>query len=431
MVQSSPHTTPFVEIDNAMEIFPDELELEEYIKKGLPLEHKASFNVSVQRNYKNTMIEEEDGFKFYKPQELEEINEQIEDFVFFKNESDKGLMKELKFIKETGMTRDVATQLDFNTRAKLELTFPELRDYNILCFKAKSNTTGRRAMVFPQENMYSKFFDCMKKFLNKYDSQHVPMLKSRIKVKFRGKYVLKIDDDTYRNFMEKIKSTISKYKLTFKLKMPMKRRLIEIESNHEKVKDMRDCMKELVGFLFPKPCVLKDESRKFDFFGMKSRAGDDYIDRLNNKFSGKAYGRWDPKSSRFLLRSDPTVRDQYLNMLETWIGAFNRKVKEFSYKLINRKAYFKFKGKAKDIACKYDAQLKYNHESRSLTIYFHEHIKEDDRLTPAAQTKIKTQEMENLRCQYDSIFQQNVLEQEVSMSFTGKNSKESKDSKFL
>jgi uncharacterized protein with von Willebrand factor type A (vWA) domain len=397
-----------VEIKNAMDIFNDEIEIEDYIRKGLSPEFKSSFNVSIMRDQRVSSYMENEDTSYYKPQELEDIKEEVENFIFYRTE--KLNLKELKFIRDIGMTRDVASQLDFNGRKKLETTFHELREYNILCFKAKANSTARRALVFPLENQYSKFFETMKKFLNKYDSVYIPMLKSRVKVKFRGKYVLQIEDDTFRNFIEKIKETINHYKLTYKVKLLVKRRLIEIESNHEKVKDMRDCMKDIMTFLFPKPC-------------------DDYIDRLNNKFSGKAYGRFDHKSKRFLLRSDPKVREHYLQMMESWVGTFNNKVKKFEYRLNNRKAYFTHRAKAKDIASRYDAQIKYNHQSKSLLVYYHEHIKEEDRTLPSTMAQMKAKDMENLRVQFDSIFFIAGLDDDMANNSGVKSMKDTKDSR--
>lgn len=412
-----------------MDIFQDEIDIDDYIRKGLPAEFKNSFNVSVMRD-KNSLhrIDQENPFINIKPQELESMKEEVENFVLFK--TDNITLKELKFIRDIGMTRDVATQLDFGMRKKLEVTFPELKEFNVLCFKAKNNSTARRAMIFPQENQYNHFFDTMKKFLNKHDSQNIPMLDSRIKVKFRGKYVLQIEDDTFRNFMDKIKDTIGKYRLNYKIKILLKRRMIEIESNHERVKDMRDCMKELMGFLFPRPCTLKDESKRYDSYGLRSLAGSNYLDKLNNKFSGKAYGRYDFKSNRFLLRSDPQVRDNFLTMLETWISRFNYTVRQLEYKLKNRKEYFKNKAKAKEIANRFDAQIKYDHKNKSLLVYYHEYIKEDERIQPEVMAKRKAQEMEHLKAQFDSIFHQYDVN-EKSHSLTSKFSKDTRDSKMM
>lgn len=411
-----------------MDIFDDEIDLDEYIRKGLPAEFKNSFNVSVMRDRKANYPESENPFVHIKPQELEEMKAEVENFVLFK--TDKITLKELKFIRDIGMTREVATQLDFAMRKKLEVAFPELKEFNVLCFKAKNNSTARRAMIFPQENNYNHFFDTMKKFLNKHDSQNIPILNSRIKVKFRGKYVLQIEDDTYRNFMTKIKETIERYHLNYKIKILLKRRMIEIESNHEKVKDMRDCMKELMGFLFPKPCSLREDTKRFESYGLKSLAGSNNLDKLNNKFGGKAYGRYDIKSNRFLLRSDPAVKENYIRMLEEWIVHFNTKVREFEYKLKNRKEYFKNKAKAKELANRYDAQIKYVHQSRSLLVYYHEYIKEDERIAPEAMTKRKKQDMENLRAQFDSIFHQYDIE-EKTHSLTSKFSKETREGKII
>jgi hypothetical protein len=387
-----------------MDIFEDEIALDDYIRKGLTSEYKASFNVSVMRDRSRMSEDYNETEQYFKPEEYEAHEKEVESFVGFRN--DKPELKELKFIRDTGMNREVALQLDFNMRKRLEVIFPELREFNILCFKAKPNNTARRALVFPQENHYGRFFDTMKKFLSKHDSQDVPLLRSKVKVKFRGKYVLQIEDDTYRNFMDKITATISKYRLVYKLKKLLRRRMIEIESNHEKVKDMRDCMKEIMLFLFPKPCPLTEESKKFDSFGIRSMAADDYISRLNNKYSGRAFGYLDRKSNRFLLRSDPSVREDYIKRLDNWIKQFNNKVKEFEYKLPNRKGFFKNRVKIKEVATKFDTQVKYLPQTKSLQVFFHEYIKEEDRTQPAQMAKIKESQMETLKAQFSSILVQ-------------------------
>jgi len=318
-------TAPFVEILGIIgRDFEDEIDLEDYIRTLVNHDKRFSFNVSVERGNPSRF----DGFGGYRedPQEdlgvfdketREEVKEAVECFIAGANHSEKVEVKELAFIEEIGMSRDVASQLDIEARKKLENIFPELGKFNILCFKRKRNTC-RRALVFPQEYKYKNFMDSMVKFLTKYNGKKIEELDSRIRVTFKGKYIIRIDDDTFRNFEHKIKETISKTGLQLKVKMLLRRREIEIQGSHEKVLDMRNCVKEIMGFLFPKVHALRPDLQKYDLFSLKSKQGQDQLSKLNNKFSGKAFGRFDSRLNNLTIRGDAQNRPQFIKLLESW-----------------------------------------------------------------------------------------------------------------
>jgi hypothetical protein len=413
--------------------FQDEIELEDYIRKAVPPRYKYSFNVSVARAFKdrNQMSDYGDTSCLNEDRKLE-FEKEVHEFLSWKADSQSLKLKELKFIDDIGMSKDVAAQLDFEKRHELEKIFPELSEFNILAFKGKATSTQRRALIFPQEFKYRKFMDCMVVFLNKYDSQMIDKLGSRIKVRFKGKYNLQMSDSTYRYFKDKMEATINKYKLTYRVKTPITKRIIEIEGGHEKVNDMRNCIKEIMNYLHPKPYSMNDPPfSKYDCFALKSDVGVQYISRLNNKFNNKAFGRYEYKTNRFLLRGDNTNRDLFMQMLTIWVQGFNTKVKTDFYPLTNPKGYFKNRIKAKEQAMKFDILIKHRPEERKIELYYHENTPEDDRTTqPHELARRKKEELKNLKHTFDHLFGLTPSCRDMSLNSSTKMMRDLRESNF-
>ena len=53
----------------------------------------------------------------------------------------------------------------------------------------------------------------------------------------------------------------------------IKRREITIGGGYDKIKDMRDCAKDIMNMLFPRPITLRPELDKYNLFAVKSRTG--------------------------------------------------------------------------------------------------------------------------------------------------------------
>lgn len=357
----------------------------------------------------------------------------MQDFLSFKTKEDQCKLKELKFMEAAGMSRDVASQLDFAQRIELEKIFPELAEFNMLTFRRKANSTCRRALIYPQEYSYRKFIDVMVSFLNKYDSQKIDQLQSRVKIRFKGKSALQMDDYTFRYFKDKIEGIINKFKLFYRIKIMIKKRVIEIEGAHEKVQDMRDCVKEIITLLSPKPYPISthQDFGKYNCFGIKSSAGSEYISRLNNKYHQKAYGKYDQRTNRFMIRGDPVMREQFMKKLEIWVQQFNIKVKQDFYDVRNPRAYFKNRIKAKDQAEKFDALVQYIPSDQKLKIFFHEYVSEENRLASATEVaKSKKRDIENLKRIFDNLFSQSESTRDMSMSSASKLARDYKGGKI-
>ena len=320
--------SPYIELINVMGVvFADEIELEDYVKSITPTEFKTRFNSSVARNgvgrqdpnWKTTEKEEQP----FDDKTNNDIDKAVESYVLGKPHDNAVHLKELVFMESMGMTKEVASQLDIQMRKRLEIIFPEISHFNILCYKRKMANTCRRALIFPQEYKYKQFMDIMLSFLTKNNLKQVNALESRIRISFKGKYIVQIEDDIFRNFQTKIMETIKGYNLQFNVKFLLKKREVTILGSHEKVSDMRDCVKEIMGFLFPKTHILRPDLARYDLFSLKSEKGQNYIDRLNNKFNGKTFGKFDIKSNRLTIRGDSKGREHFIELLESWLAFAN------------------------------------------------------------------------------------------------------------
>lgn len=206
----------FVDISNVISnredrkrlTFKEELDLDDYIRKLIP-EHRNAFNIVVQRQGAHLYEGEED-----EEDELAQARRrEVEQFLSEEGPVDKKAKKEMRFVAECGMDRGIVRDLDIQMREELEKIFPVLRSYNMLVFKAKRNTT-RRAQIYPSEGGYGKFMDVMKQFLADHNGKFIQKLESKLRVAFRGKYVIKIDEDCWRNFMTTIEACIKQFGLT-------------------------------------------------------------------------------------------------------------------------------------------------------------------------------------------------------------------------
>ena len=355
--------------------FEDEIALEDYIRKLADREHRESFNSSVRRMNKDrevSYLDYGEDTPALDQHRKAQINEAISNFLVGLNHTKEIQLKELIFMENIGMTREVAAQLDIEMRLRLEEIFPQLKDSIILCFKKKANTC-RRALIFPQEYRYSKFMDTMVTFLTHYNTKFVEGLNSRMRVSFKGKYILQIQEDIFRNFKEKITKSIQDYGLSSSVRPLIKRRELVIYGSYEKVNDMKKCVKGIMSYLYPKSYSFSKELAKHDLYSLQTRPGQDEIDRLNNKYGNRAFGWFDLKESRFYIRGDSNWKTEYISLLEGFMRNFDTKVRQEEYFLKYPKMYFKRIQEAKGQAGRYDIMVKFNDEKKCLNLIWNEY----------------------------------------------------------
>lgn len=381
--------------------FSDEIELEDYIKRCVKKEYRDSFNISVSRQRQGRDMSDLDFINDYvdiDPDTLKKVEAAIRAFQEGKDHTSIIRLKELEFMEKINMTREIATTLDVPMRLKLEQIFPELKQFDILCFKQKTNTC-RRALIHPKEYKYRIFMDTMTAFLNKHNLKHIPDLNSRVKINFKGKYVLQIQEEIYRNFKRKITDCIENHGLQSSVKPLIKRRELTIQGSYEKVDNIKKCVREIMNFLYPKPWNFDKELAKNDHYLLTSRPGVDHISRLNNKFSSKAFGWFDHRVQRFFLRGDTDSRTSYIKLLESWMYNYKVCIKIDSYVLTNPRIYFKRIREVKECATRYGIAIKYNESQRRLDLIYS--LCEDESLKLQ---KFKEKDVEKLKQYMDDIF---------------------------
>lgn len=124
---------------------------------------------------------------------------------------DRSVPQELAFIKEAGLPRDMAKNLDIPMREKITRSImPELAEYNCLCFQSKP-TTMRRMLIFPKVQSYHSYMRAMTKLIRKYNDRKQDGLDSRVRLVFKGKTVIRVDDGVFSNFKQLINEEIQRF----------------------------------------------------------------------------------------------------------------------------------------------------------------------------------------------------------------------------
>lgn len=291
----------------------DEIGFEDWLRKGVKPEHKLSFTVSVRKLQSNFQEQ-------FKPEDVNQdrkISKMVEDFCRGRDIGDNSEFKELNFIMKSGLNREIARNIDFRMREKLEEIFPQLQDFSVLCFNRKGYSTLRKAHVYQSEEGYSHFMEVLGDLVKKNNGKLKKDLKSRVKMSFKGKYVIQIDDHTYKNFMDEIKNTISKNGLASSVKQLIKKREISLFGTDEKVGAMRNCVKEIMGLLQTTTVKLDPDCYKFESFALKCDAGEEIRSRSNNKFSGKASCSYDPATNELTFKGTEFHRQEMKNHIES------------------------------------------------------------------------------------------------------------------
>lgn len=382
--------------------FKDEIDFENQIQKFLRPENSNSFKSFVYRqdNYSphDNSLSSEDKNK---------LNRAVKQFVDGAEYSETPFeIDEFDFVQEIGMTRDVVQQLDFKMRKQLQTIFPKLKKLNIFCFKRKADTL-RRALIFPKSYGYQNFIENMIIFSKKYNEEFIPELNSRVRISFKGEYVLKIDDDTYRNFSDKIQELVASYSLFFKVRHLMKKREIIIRGSYDKFQEMGECVKEVMGLLYARHHPLDPALNICNFYALKSKAGQDKIDRLNNKFNKRAFGRFDTRSNRLLLRGTIQAKEDFVKRIESFMANFNNKIKKEYFSLKDPRKYFKNMKKIQDMAYNSSMSIRYVSEKKQLEILYDEYMDMENRQIIPNYCKTKSDELEKFKSTL-----QNMLEKD-------------------
>lgn len=155
------------------------------------------------------------------------------------------------------------------------------------------------------------------------------------------------------------------------MRRTLKKRELTIEAPYDKVTQMRSCVKEIMGLLFPKAYDFKDP---YDMYGFKLDEGRDEISKLNNKNSGRAACWLDTHRNKLFIRGEKERKEKIFEALQQWLVTFNSKVRTLELSMTNPRAYFRNSKDAREHALNHKCLL--SHSGNKLRILYNEYSAE-------------------------------------------------------
>lgn len=320
---------PFIEILNAFKpgsnLFEDEFDIVDKILKVVPPAVGEMSSIYVQV-FRKSMADE--GFNYDKRVEAElesekdDVQKRINQFMQGKN-TDVGDFKELKFILSAGLPRDIAKDIDCDMRVKLEKLFPILQKYQGLCFNQR-NTTQRRMLIFPSKKNYKKYMEDMKKLMAEISGKRVDALQSRVKLRFRGKYIVKIDKIVYDIFAENIEQKILLNNISKSVKYQINRVDLMLFSSDDEIKKLQSCVNDIMDILATEDFVLPAQFKKYDLYPITSKIGQLFIEDVNKylPYKGKVFLRYEAKTQRILINGVKDIKEEAVKYMNNWYDIF-------------------------------------------------------------------------------------------------------------
>jgi hypothetical protein len=214
-------------------------------------------------------------------------------------------LKEIKFMQELKMDPNMARLLDIADRIKLESVFPELKDLHVLCFKKDFSIT-RKACIYQPKLKESKYVETMKLFLQKYNRKHFTELNSRIKLNFKGKYVLRIHRHIFQNFEDHINYIMNtKFKTKMFISETNQKTELSLLGNLDQPRKTAEFYNYITMLLQEEEFFLEGNPNlkdKFNLFALFSQEGDDKIQQLNNNYNSELLIEVNNRFKRITLR---------------------------------------------------------------------------------------------------------------------------------
>lgn len=314
---------PCIDIMNAFEIprvFEDEFKIKECIAKICP-PVKGEFGSIYVQVFKQGFSQAVDHTIDFDDAVLDRDKTKVERVIlnFIKGTSEDIDIKELKFIYDAGLPKEIAANIDVDKRIVIEKMFPVLRKYNGLCFKGRA-TTMRRMLVFPQRANYRQYIEDMKSLMSEVNGKYYEQLHSRVMVSFKGKYVLRIDSDIFECFKEEIENRVSEAKLSMGKSYQINRVDLSLFSSQDTMKTLMDCVNDLMKLLETDVIELAPDLLKFGLYPITSKHGVGFFEFINqhSKFFGKVHFRFEKKTQQILLNGVEELKNRARELLDEW-----------------------------------------------------------------------------------------------------------------
>ena len=229
-------------------------------------------------------------------------------------------LKEIQFIEDLGMDRDVALQLDIPKRKQLEEIFPVLQQFNILCFKPDSSIQ-RKAFIYHKRENEKEYLEAMKSLLNEHNRRFNNPLNSTMKISFRGKYIVKVNKQIYHNFHHTIKAILGHHKVKFNVVETNLKTELHLQGNENQPRAVQTAYEDIIDLLKAEE-FFYDESEDgkgkkdiYEYYAIFSTEGDNQVQHLNNLNSGRLLIETNPRFKKIIIRGGEKERAQAKNEL--------------------------------------------------------------------------------------------------------------------
>jgi len=391
---------PNIEILNALGnegLFEDEVDIENYIK-SFARQCPANMNTSVFiQCYRKSMMaqdQEERNLLYdynvdvddaFHGSNYDNLRMAIQNFTNG-NLAEASDVKELKFIQTTGLNREIAKDLDIEMRVKLEEMFPIIKKYQGFCFKPRG-MTNRRMLIFPSNCNYQTYMSDMQKLKSEFDGKFMEKLNSKVRVLFKGKYILRIDDEMYDKFSTKIKQMIHESSLGFSERKMIRRTDVTLYSSFDAAESMRSCSTNIMKLLAPTYLDIDDQQKVNISYIVNTKPGKEFLVFINNYFKGRVVVRFELLTSRFIFNGVHSDKHLAQTQVQRFIASFATKIKEDLIHLKNPRAFLNTKRKimtfAEELDCKVvTTKSAGSQDEPSLVILSHAFQKEGDPRRP-------------------------------------------------
>lgn len=175
-------------------------------------------------------------------------------------------------------------------------------------------------LIFPSKKNYRKYMEDMKKLMTEIHMKQNDALNSRVALRFRGKYIVKIEKAVYEIFSKIIDKRISDNNLSKSLRYQINRVDLCLFSSDDELKKLQRCVNGIMDILATNEYELPDPCKKFDLYPITSKIGQQFVNYINNsdEYYGHIYLRFEEKTQRLLINGVSEAKEDAVKFMNDW-----------------------------------------------------------------------------------------------------------------
>lgn len=251
-----------------------------------------------------------------KKSDLEEKREEIRE----RYQQALSELKEIRFIEEIGMEKEMALKLDIKKRKDLENHFPELSQFFVMVFKPDSSIQ-RKAFIYHRKENEKEYMECMRRMLNSHNRKFFNPMNSKIKFSFKGKYIVKITKHLYQNFNFTIQRILDKHKIKSNIIETNLKTELHLHGNESNPRNVQQAYEEIIELLKTEEFFFEEEAEgqgkkdAYQYFALFHSEGDNLIQKLNNGKTGQVLIETNYRMKKITIRGVPKEKKEVKEML--------------------------------------------------------------------------------------------------------------------